>query len=331
MSVEETLKTLNARLSWDPFFKSGKLISRGHEAVFFAAGSNEVPAAHSSENTAVIYDNKDILTLQAPFINNGKLYFPPLFVASLKQLFDESQQEDASRFRIAAIIIDPGHGGKDEGASADYVVNGKKVRLIEKDITLAVSKRLYTSLKNRYPGKKVFITRLNDTYPSLEDRVVQANSVPLKDNEAIIYISIHANASLNKSARGFEVWYLSPEHRRTVLDKTKYTGPNALTAIFNSMLEEEFTTESIEMAKAIENNFKKNFSTLMPSRGLKAEEWYVVRKARMPSVLVELGFVTNAEDARLLSDPAYLQQFSLSIYNGIVDFVTKFENWNLAS
>jgi N-acetylmuramoyl-L-alanine amidase len=69
----------------------------------------------------------------------------------------------------------------------------------------------------------------------------------------------------------------------------------------------------------------------MPSRGLKAEEWYVVRKARMPSVLVELGFVTNAEDARLLSDPAYLQQFSLSIYNGIVDFVTKFENWNLAS
>ncbi|MDR0551204.1 MAG: N-acetylmuramoyl-L-alanine amidase [Spirochaetaceae bacterium] len=335
LSVDQTLAALNAALSWDPFFKSGMLISRGHIAVFCAVSLDNAAAAKSSQvktpNNYVIYDGGEIFVLQSPYLKNGNLLFPQTFVSSLKQIFDRSELEDSSHFRIAAIIIDPGHGGKDEGASGEHIFGGKKIRLVEKNITLNVSRRLYASLKRCYPDKKVLITREGDTFPTLEDRVVQANSVPLKDNEAIIYISVHANASLNKNARGFEVWYLSPEHRRQVLDKTKYTESNAIMSIFNSMLEEEFTTESIEMAKAINERFKKDFSALMPSRGLKAEEWYVVRKARMPSVLIELGFVTNADDALLLSDDAYLQKISLSIYNGIVDFVSKFESWNSAS
>jgi N-acetylmuramoyl-L-alanine amidase len=313
------LKTLDAQLYWDPFFQSGKLVSGGHEAQFRSG----------EERGIVLYDGQDILTVQTPFISGGNLFFPAVFVNALKERFEKSKEEDSSRFHVAAIIIDPGHGGKDEGASAEHLINGKKTRLVEKEITLKVGHDLYQSLKRQYPGKKVLITRTGDTYPTLEDRVVQANSVQLKDNEAIIYISVHANASLNKRARGFEVWYLSPDHRRQVLDKDKFSESREIMTIFNSMLEEEFTTESIEMAKAIDERFKKDFSALMPSRGLKAEEWYVVRKARMPSVLVELGFVTNPEDARLLSDSAYLKKFADSIYKGIVDFVTKFESWNL--
>jgi N-acetylmuramoyl-L-alanine amidase len=169
------------------------------------------------------------------------------------------------------------------------------------------------------------MTREGDTFPSLEDRVAIANSVSLKENEAIIYISIHANASFNKSARGYEVWYLSPDYRRNVLDRSKYSDSAEVIPILNAMLEEEFTTESIIMAQSILKGFEESLGTLIPSRGVKAEEWFVVRNARMPSVLVELGFVTNEADALLMTDEGYLQKAAEALYKGITEFVSAFE------
>jgi N-acetylmuramoyl-L-alanine amidase len=189
-----------------------------------------------------------------------------------------------------------------------------------------VGKGLSELLRNAYPDKRVLMTRTGDTYPSLEDRVNIANSVPLKDNEAIIYVSVHANASLNKTARGFEVWYLTPEYRRDLIDKNKFADSAEVIPILNAMLEEEFTTESTRMARFILSRFEETLGGSIPSRGLKAENWYVVRNARMPSVLVELGFVTNPQDAALMADAAYLKKFSESLYKGIADFVSEFES-----
>jgi N-acetylmuramoyl-L-alanine amidase len=152
-----------------------------------------------------------------------------------------------------------------------------------------------------------------------------ANSVPLKDNEAILFISIHANASFNKKARGYEVWYLSPEYRRTVIDEDRYSDSTEVLPILNAMMEEEFTTESIMIARSIMARLERAIGPYAPSRGIKAEEWFVVRNARMPSVLVELGFVTNPEDALLLADPSHLRKLSDALYSGTVDFVTAFE------
>jgi N-acetylmuramoyl-L-alanine amidase len=192
----------------------------------------------------------------------------------------------------------------------------------EKDITLSVSQKLAAKLKSAYPDKKILMTRTNDTFPSLEDRAQLANKVHLKDNEAVIYISIHANSSFNKSARGFEVWYLPPEYRRTVIEGDTATP---LASIQNVMLEEEYTKESRMMAESILDNFMADFGKTLPSRGIKTEEWYVVRKSRMPAVLVELGFVSNAEDAALLTNEAELNKMSGTIYSGISDFIVKFE------
>jgi N-acetylmuramoyl-L-alanine amidase len=205
------------------------------------------------------------------------------------------------------------------------VIDGKQVRVVEKDITLKVSQDIHSRLTSSFPDKQILLTRNDDTYPTLENRVTIANSVPLKENEAILFISIHANASMNKNARGYEVWYLTPEYRRTVIDEEKYDDPVEIISIRNAMLEEEFTTESIMMAQFIMNRFKEQVGSRLPSRGIKAEEWFVVRNARMPSVLVELGFVTNEEDARLMIDDTYLKNFSEAIYTGIRDFVTMFE------
>jgi N-acetylmuramoyl-L-alanine amidase len=197
--------------------------------------------------------------------------------------------------------------------------------VVEKDITLNVSKLLYSQLTAAYPDKRVLLTRDKDTFPELEDRVQIANAVPLKDNEAIIFISIHANYAFNQTARGYEVWYLSPEYRRTVIDQKKYADSAEVIPILNAMLEEEFTTESIMMAQSIQRGFAEILGSASPSRGIKAEEWYVVRNARMPSVLVELGFVSNGEDARLMTDAAYLKKFSDALYKGISEFITFFE------
>jgi N-acetylmuramoyl-L-alanine amidase len=321
--LEETLKTLGssqdgeARLRWDPFFQGGVLTASGHYVAFQAGTEGEQGLA--------LIDNRELLPVPVPYVAQGLLRFPEAFVSTLRQALNTSIQDDHSRFRIAAIIVDPGHGGKDAGAIGTHTIQGKPLRVVEKDLTLKVSRDLHARLSLSYPDKRVLLTRPGDTYPTLEDRVSIANSVPLKENEAIVFISIHANASFNKAARGYEVWYLSPDYRRTVIDGSKYTDSAEVIPILNAMLEEEFTTESIMIAQSILKQFEETLGNSIPSRGLKAEEWFVVRNARMPSVLVELGFVTNEEDARLMTDDTYLRKLSEALYKGITDFVTVFE------
>jgi len=154
-----------------------------------------------------------------------------------------------------------------------------------------------------------------------------ANSVELAPNEAIIYVSIHANAAFNKNAKGFEVWYLNPEYRRKLVEPGKPGSPeDEIAPILNAMLEEEFTTESVMLARDIMDSLQRNIGAQSPNRGVKAEEWFVVRNARMPSVLVEMGYVTNADEAALLSTDDYLRRVADGIYNGVVDFVAYFES-----
>jgi len=324
MSLDETLSSLGgvgagtAEFRWDPFFASGTLSTGKHEAAFVSG--------RAGETGMVLLNRKDILTLPLPYPEKGILYFPETFVTQVKKTFTRYVEEDRSRFRIAAIIIDPGHGGRDEGTAWNYVVDGKTVRIKEKDIVLKASRQLHTSLAAAFPDKKLLLTREGDTNPSKDERVEMANSLPLKDNEAAIFVSVHANASLsNRNARGYEVWYLTPSYRREVIDRSRYADSKEVLPILNSMLEEEITAESILLANYILKRFDEAVGKITPSRGLRAEEWFVVRNARMPSVLVELGFVSNEAEALLMSDEAYLKKLSEALYKGISDFIAFFE------
>jgi N-acetylmuramoyl-L-alanine amidase len=316
-SLDEALRETGAVLAWDPFFSSGTLQSGDHRIKFYTAPPGD--------EGPVLLDGREVLTLALPYIEGNSLRFPETFVISAKRAFSSAAEADKSRFRIAAIIVDPGHGGRDSGAVGTHTVNGKTLTSVEKDITLAVSRDLSARLKAAYPEKRILLTRTGDTYPTLEERVNIANTVALKDNEAIIYVSIHANASLNKAARGYEVWYLPPETRRELIDREKYADSREVIHILNAMLEDEFTSESTRIGMFILNRFKEMLGGRIPSRGLKAENWYVVRNARMPAVLVELGFVSNPDDARLMADEGYLKRYSEALYKGIADFVTEFE------
>ena len=306
-----------AEFRWDPFFASGVFSAGGHEAAFFSG----LPG----ESGAVLLDHKDILTLPLPYLERGNIRFPEAFIGQVISAFNSYVEEERSRFRIAAIIIDPGHGGKDPGTIGEHRVQGRTQKLEEKDLNLKVAQQVYSALVTAFPDKKVLITRDRDIFLSLEERVELANSVPLAVNEVAIYVCIHGNASPNPLARGYEVWYLSPGYRRNVLDQSRYADSREIIPILNSMLEEQLTTESILMATYLLNRLDEAVGTTTPNRGLKAEEWYVVKNARMPSVLVEMPFLSNITDFLLLSDDAYLKKLSDALYKGICDFISFFE------
>ena len=317
MSLRETLAELGATLSWDPVSARGALELQNHRIVFRAYGN--------SVKASFVLDGKDLIEAPSPVSADGQLTFPGAFVEAVRTSVKKASEIEKSRFRIAAFLVDPGHGGKDTGAVATHVIDGKKVELVEKDIAFEVASRYFALLGAAYPDKSILLTRNGDTFPSLEQRVAIANSVKLAENEAIVFVSIHANASFNKKARGYETWFLSPEYRRTVIDAGKFTDSSEVLPILNDMMEEEFTMESVMIARSIMKRFDGTIAGESPSRGIKAEEWFVVRNARMPSVLVELGFVTNPDDARLLADPSYLRKLSEALYSGTVDFVSTFE------
>ncbi len=236
------------------------------------------------------------------------------------------------RLSVTTIIIDPGHGGRDPGTNHSHALKSGTLHVVEKDLVLEIAKELYSLLKKAYPSKNIVMTRQNDTYVSLEDRTELANTFQPGQNEATIFISIHANASLNQNAKGYEVWYLPQNYRRDLIDpRTFDKGSEDLIPIFNTMLEQEYMTASIVLAKSIIGGLDKTVGAFSVNRGLKEELWFVVRNARMPSVLVEVGFVSNKEEAALLSDPAYLKKLSEGIYNGIGRFITTFESTGILS
>ena len=321
LTLEETLNALGdmgiAELRWDPFFASGTLVVGGYQAAFVSG--------REGETGKVLLDHRDVLTLPLPFLENGNIMFPEDFVIQVRNTFNLYAERDSSRFRIAAIVIDPGHGGRDPGAIAEHVIDGQRLRLVEKYIVLDISLQLHALLSASFPDKHVLLTRDDDTNPSLAERVGLANSVPMAANETAIFVSVHTNASFNRNARGFEIWYLNPGFRRSLLDPSQFSESPEVVSILNSMLEEQITTESIFLANAILARLEENVGDLSPNRGLKAAEWFVVRNAQMPSVLVELGFKTNEEEAQLLSCEAYLKKLVEALYKGISDFVDFFE------
>lgn len=309
LSLAETAKTLGAELFWDPLSLAATVSCNGH-LVNCRVGER-----------LVLFDYRELALLDAPFITPSGIGITPAFADRLTAYFNALPPPVS--YRVGAILVDPGHGGKDPGASGLAKIGGKSVKVIEKDIVLKVAKDLCDRLVRSYPDKKVLMTRTGDTYPSLEARVDLANSVKLAEHEAILYISIHANSAFNASSSGFEVWYLSPEYRRTVIEGSEESSE--ILPILNSMMEEEFTTESILIAKTVMDGIAGQIGSKSRNRGLKDEPWFVVRNARMPSVLIELGFVSNPEEAALLADDEYLKKCSLGIYNGLSTFITHFE------
>ncbi len=314
VSIYDLAVSAKAVFRWNPGMETGELSKRG-DVVRFKIGIPFILINYSKKVESVkVFRGK-----------NGAVYISQNGADAVLDLFRERTPAPGSMV-VKAIIIDPGHGGKDPGAIGRHVVDGERIVLKEKNLVLDVAKDVFMQLKAKYPDKEIIMTRNSDKYITLEGRTEIANRVKLKDNEAMIFVSIHANASLNSRSKGFEIWYLPTDYRRELIDTDSLDKDlHDVAPILNSMLEEEFTVESILLAKQIQSGLEKTVGDVIPDRGLKEESWFVVRNAKMPAVLIELGFVTNRAEALIMRKDEYLKKISEGIYNGIRNFVDHFD------
>lgn len=231
-----------------------------------------------------------------------------------------------SKWIIDTIVIDPGHGGKDPGA----VGHGQK----EKDITLDIAKKLGNLVK-RNLGTNVVYTREEDDFIPLWKRTKIANDV-----EGKLFISIHVNATARSaSTKGYETFFLRPgkadnaievvERENSVIDleqgEYEYTELTNENYIIASMAQNTFMKESEDFAALIQKHLNKTLKNTTKNRGVKQAGFYVLVGATMPNVLVEVGFISNKQEAKKLSKAYYRRQIAESIYNAIVDFKIKYE------
>lgn len=241
----------------------------------------------------------------------------------------KSKRTEALRsyaYEIQAIVIDPGHGGKDPGGIGYNDIN-------EKDIVLDVAKEVKKELMKEFRGKEIIITRGKDIFISLEERGEIANAIDPSKNP--IFISIHANVSFNSNSSGYESYFLSltpfDETARdvavmenSVLHFEIENYNDYLKEIINRIVDLEYRRESIKLAEFIQNRLSGTVGLKSTDRGVKGAFFYVLKAAKMPAVLVEIGFVTNKEEALNMLKSDYQKRLAKGIAEGIGDFITTF-------
>ncbi|MCK5735397.1 MAG: N-acetylmuramoyl-L-alanine amidase [Spirochaetaceae bacterium] len=313
-SLEDILLQSGAAFQWDPWRHTGR-ISLNDTVLVFRSG-----------DPWMVLNGEKLIISGTVIEEHGRLIFSREAAQTILSIFGADTGATGT-YRLTTILIDPGHGGRDSGARRNWPVDGVSYAMMEKDIVLEIGLRLAEDLRERFPDKNVLLTREDDVYPTLEDRVNLANGVELQPREGMIYLSIHANASLNPKAEGYEVWYLPRDYRRTLVDAGSLGGSsNSIAPIVNTLWEEEFTHESVRLADMILKEFSLTLGPDITNRGRREESWFVVRNAKMASVLVEVGFITRESEAGRMRRPEYLSQLTEGLYNGVIDFVNYFES-----
>lgn len=220
--------------------------------------------------------------------------------------------------RIKKVVVDAGHGGKDPGTIG-------KTGLREKHVNLDIAKRLSNLLKAQ--GLQVVMTRTTDKFISLQRRVDIANNF-----KADLFISLHANANRVRSLSGFEVYYVSSQvsdSKRALksasqdaldLDKACFCGEPSLNlkAILWDMIYTANRAESLRLAKYV-CRAADNLNTRII--GTKGAPFYVLKGAHMPAVLIEVGFLSNYNEERLIKNGYYRQQLAEAIEQGIRNYI----------
>ncbi|HSJ31298.1 MAG TPA: N-acetylmuramoyl-L-alanine amidase [Longimicrobiales bacterium] len=238
------------------------------------------------------------------------------------------RDEPAPRARSPrVVVIDPGHGGRDPGKIG---TNG----LREKDVTLLVSQRLAAVLEER--GYEVHLTRTKDEYISLYDRPKLANEWK-GDRPVAVFLSIHANSAPPASARGFETFFLSDartdDERRVAemenesirFDEHGPSAPDAgLDQILSTLRSDFLMRASHDLASVVQQRMGDFHPG--PNRGVKRAGFVVLVGTVMPAVLIETGFLSNRDDARLLGTQSFQQKLAWGIADSVDEFFARNEH-----
>ena len=229
--------------------------------------------------------------------------------------------------KIGRIVIDPGHGGHDTGTIGP---NG----LEEKDLVLDVGRRLGKLLQSRL-GADVVYTRKDDTFIPLETRTSIANQ-----EQADLFVSIHANSSRDPDARGVETYYLNFTSSAEALDVAARENAASDKSVYElqdlvkKIALKEKIEESREFASNVQRALHSGLAAKNPGirdRGVKKAPFIVLIGANMPSILAEISFVSNPGDERRLQTADYRQRIAESLYRGISKYVGGLSGVKVAS
>jgi N-acetylmuramoyl-L-alanine amidase len=247
----------------------------------------------------------------------GNLLVIPLISGKLASIEGKTIENIETRVPKYTIVIDPGHGGKDNGASCC----GKRV---EKRLVLSVAKKLKRRLKNM--GYRVYMTRDRDVFVKLPKRTEFANR-----RRADIFVSIHANASPSmkraKLFRGIEVYYLSPasskrakeaaqKENSVMLEDKDYYTKNAFLSILNREKIIESHKLGLDIKRSLLDSIRSNYIGV-DDGGVKSANFWVLVGAQMPAVLVELGYITHPKEGKHLVNSYYQELLAEGIAKGI--------------
>lgn len=245
---------------------------------------------------------------------------PPQMTLNSKQKKLAGSLVEQLGLKVRTVMIDPGHGGKDPGA----IANGVR----EKDINLRMAKILGRMLQDQ--GFDVLYTRTSDVFISLEERTARANA-----KDADLFVSVHCNAYSDSSIRGLEIYYLNlATDAQAVRVAARENGVSAkkisdMQFILSDLMLNSKINESKDMASLMQKETVRGMQARFALRNLgsKGAFFYVLTGARMPSVLVELGYLTNPTEAGNLTSDAYLTAMAKGMVGGVVAYKKKLERY----
>jgi N-acetylmuramoyl-L-alanine amidase len=229
---------------------------------------------------------------------------------------------------IKTVVIDAGHGGKDPGCSG--------ITYKEKDVALAVALKLGRFIEQHCKDVKVIYTRNTDVFVELQERAAIANR-----NNADLFICIHCNANPKKDAHGSETYVMGLHKSRGNLDvakrenasilmednyKKKYEGfdPNSDEAnIIFSFYQNKYLEQSLSLAAKLQRQYKDKAARI--DKGVRQAGFLVLWKTSMPSLLTEIGFLTNVEEERFLGSDKGQEYLALSIFKGFREYKDEME------
>jgi len=304
VGLDDLARRLDARLGWDAESGARSIEKGGKRAVvlpgvaFALVGSQGVP-------------------LREPVVwRYGRVYVPRSLVPRLEELFHTRPARPSpprpsprrglpGKHRvIRCVCVDPGHGGKDPGAISRWGTR-------EKDLVLAVGQMLADELRSR--GLQAVMTRRSDVFIELNDRPVLADRLG-----ADLFISIHANSCPDRSVRGVEIYYADERYDpRAIAAEVLASGDRGHSAAQEEALLAQYHRESRLLAEKLRGAMARNGLSV---RKVKGAGFRVLLRARRPAVLVEIGYLSNYTEERLLRTRARRRRIVRGIADGVEDF-----------
>jgi len=232
---------------------------------------------------------------------------------------------EANAFKRYKVVIDAGHGGKDPGAIA--------YGLEEKDIVLDIAKRINEELGRRN-DVEIILTRSTDVFLELSERTDIANQ-----RDADLFVSIHANASRNTRARGLETYVLNwtdddesmkvAARENQISPQKMYEAQSEIGIMLASLSLQSKRDYSLDLARDIQDSLYASVANHYKGtsdNGVKQALFYVLFGAKMPSVLVEVSYLTNESEARRIKSSTYRTYIAKGVANGITKFLSQPDN-----